>query len=84
MILFVAQISDLEKKYINESPFDLHYICFDTMPVIHLNFFKIHRCGVKLGGGGDVIPPIEPYSWRLRPKWTPFSGLRYMERYRFH
>ena len=52
MILFVAQISDLEIKNINESPFDLHYICFDTMPVIHLNFFKIHRCGVKLGGGG--------------------------------
>ena len=54
------------------------------MPVTHLNFLKIHRCGVKLGGGGDVILPIEPYSWRLRPKWTPFSGLRYMERYGFH
>ena len=56
------------------------------MPVTHLNFLKIHRCGVKLGGGGggDVILPIEPYSWRLHPKWTPFLGLRYMERYGFH
>ena len=83
-ILFVAQTSNLEIKNINESPFDLHYICFGTMPVIHLNFLKYTGVVWSWEGGGDVILPIETYSWRLRPKWTPFSGLRYMERYGFH
>ena len=54
------------------------------MPVIHLNFLKYTGVVRSWEGGGDVILPIETYSWRLCPKWTPFSGLKDMERYRFH